>query len=158
MAYRAFSDDPDVSMNSIAKFAGVGPGTLYRNFPTRESLILALYQHEVQAVVDSVPKVLAERRPLDALRVWFLRLAEYVRLKHGLGEALHTAAAQDVVNDTYGPVTAAVGQLLNAAEQTGQVRPGFDPADVLLLMGFLLARRTQRVRPPPSRAHPRPRH
>ncbi|MCU1491456.1 MAG: TetR family transcriptional regulator [Acidimicrobiaceae bacterium] len=137
VAYRAFSDDPDVSLNMIAKLAGVGPGTLYRNFPTRESLILALYRHEVQAVVDSVPSVLAEHEPLDALRVWFLRLAEYVRLKHGLGEALHTAAAQDVINETYAPVTAAVGQLLNAAEQAGQVRPGLDPADILLLMGFL---------------------
>lgn len=137
VAYEALSDDPDVSLNTIAKLAGVGPGTLYRHFPTREDLILALYQHEVQAVVDSVPQVLAEREPLDALRVWFLRLAEYVRLKHGLGEALHTVTAQNVINDTYAPVTAAVGQLLIAAEQAGQVRSGLDPADVLLLMGFL---------------------
>jgi AcrR family transcriptional regulator len=137
VAYGAFSDDPDVSLNTIAKRAGVGPGTLYRHFPTREDLILALYQHEVQAVVDSVPRLLAEREPLDALRVWFLRLAEYVRLKHGLGEALHSAAAQNAINDTYAPVTAAIGHLLDAAEQAGQVRPGLDPADVLLLMGFL---------------------
>lgn len=137
VAYRAFSHDPDVSLNTIAKLAGVGPGTLYRNFPTREDLILALYQHEVQAVVNSVPRVLAEHEPLEALRVWFLQLAEYVRLKHGLGEALHTAAAQNVINATCAPVTAAIGQLLNAAEQAGRVRPGVDPADVLLLMGFL---------------------
>jgi hypothetical protein len=81
-------------------------------------------------------RVLAEHEPLDALRVWFLRLADHVRLKHGLGEALHTVAAQDVINETYAPVTAAVGQLLDAAEQAGQVRPGLDPADVLV-MGFL---------------------
>jgi AcrR family transcriptional regulator len=137
VAYPAFRDDPQVSLNTIAKLADVGPGTLYRHFPTREDLILALYQHEVQAVVDSVPQVVAERDPLDALRVWFLTLAEYVRLKHGLGEALHSAAAQNVINDTYAPVTAAVGQLLHAAEQAGQVRSGLDPADVLLLMGFL---------------------
>jgi AcrR family transcriptional regulator len=137
VAYGAFTDDPDVSLNTIAKLAGVGPGTLYRHFPTREDLILALYQHEVQAVVESVPEVLAEREPLDALRVWFLRLAEYVRLKHGLGEALHSVAAQNMINDTYAPVTAAVGHLLNSAEQSGQVRSGLDPADVLLLMGFL---------------------
>ena len=137
MAYTAFKDDPDVSLNTIAKVAGVGPGTLYRHFPTREDLILALYQHEVQAVVDSVPDLLAEHQPIDALRVWFLRLAEYVRLKHGLGEALRTAAAQDVINECTAPVTSAVGQLLDAAEQAGQVRPGLDPSDVLLLMGFL---------------------
>jgi AcrR family transcriptional regulator len=137
VAHRAFSDDADVSLNTIAKLAGIGPGTLYRHFPTREDLILALYQHDVQVLVDSVPQVLAEQEPLYALRVWFLRLAQYVRLKHGLGEALYTAAAQNVINDTYAPVTAAVGQLLDAAEQAGQVRPGLDPADVLLLMGFL---------------------
>jgi AcrR family transcriptional regulator len=137
VAYAAFRDDPNASLNTIAKLAGVGPGTLYRHFPTREDLILALYQQEVQAVVDSVPQVLAGREPLDGLRVWFLRLAEYVRLKHGLGEALHTAAAQNVINETYAPVTAAVGRLLTAAEQAGQARSGLDPADVLLLMGFL---------------------
>jgi AcrR family transcriptional regulator len=137
VAYGAFVDDPGVSLNTIAKLAGVGPGTLYRHFPTRENLILALYQREVQAVVDSVPELLAEREPLDALRVWFLRLAHYVRLKHGLGEALHSAAAQNVINDTYAPVTAAIDQLLKAAEQAGQLRSGLDPADVLLLMGFL---------------------
>jgi AcrR family transcriptional regulator len=137
VAYAAFSDDPDVSLNTIAKLAGVGPGTLYRHFPTREDLILALYQHEVQAVVDSVPQVLVEREPLDALRVWFLRLAEYVRLKHGLGEALYTAAAQNVIGETCTAVNAAIAQLLDAAEQAGQVRTDLDPSDVLLLMGFL---------------------
>jgi hypothetical protein len=80
---------------------------------------------------------LAEREPLDALRVWFPRLAEYVRLKHGLGEALHTAATQNVINETYARVAAAVGQLLKAAEQAGRVRSGLDPTDVLVLMGFL---------------------
>jgi AcrR family transcriptional regulator len=117
--------------------AGPAPKLAAGHFPTREDLILALYQHEVQAVVDSVPEVLAEQEPLEVLRAWFLQLAEYVRLKHGLGEALHTAVAQNVINDTYAPVTAAVAQLLNAAEQAGQVRSGLDPADILLLMGFL---------------------
>jgi AcrR family transcriptional regulator len=137
VAYPAFSADPDVSLNTIAKLAGVGPGTLYRHFPTRDNLILALYRQEVQSLVDAVPDTLAAHDPLDALRVWFLRLADYVRIKHGLGEALHTAAAQDAINETYAPVTAAVGQLLAAAERAGQVRPGLDPGDVLLMMGFL---------------------
>jgi Transcriptional regulator SbtR-like, C-terminal domain len=58
-------------------------------------------------------------------------------VKHGLGEALHSAAVQDVVNQTYAPVTAAVAQLLAACEAAGVIRHGLDPADVLLLMGFL---------------------
>jgi AcrR family transcriptional regulator len=137
VAHRAFEQSGDASLNSIAKDAGVGAGTLYRHFPTREALILAVYQHEVQRLVDSVPDVLATHTPLDALRIWFERLASYVRVKHGLGEALHTAAAQQIVNDTYAPVTAAVGQLLAACEAAGAVRTGLDPADVLLVMGFL---------------------
>lgn len=136
-AHDAFDESDDASMNSIAKRAGVGAGTLYRHFPTREALILAVYRHDVQALVDSVTGVLAEHEPLDAFRAWFERLAGYVRIKHGLGEALHSAAAQDVVNETYAPVTAAVGELLAACEAAGVMRPGLDPADVLLLMGFL---------------------
>ena len=82
-------------------------------------------------------KILAENPPLDAFRIWFARLAEYVRLKHGLGEALHTAGVQDVVNETYAPVTAAVRALVEACQRDGSMRPGLDPADVLLLMGFM---------------------
>lgn len=136
-AHDAFAESDDASLNSIAHRAGVGAGTLYRHFPSREALILAVYQHDVQLLVDSVTDVLAGHEPLDAFRVWFERLAGYVRVKHGLGEALHSAAAQDVVNQTYAPVTAAVGQLLEACEAAGVMRRGLDPADVLLLMGFL---------------------
>lgn len=136
-AHHALQESADASLNSIAKRAGVGAGTLYRHFPTREALILAVYQHDVQQLVAAVPDLLAQHQPLEALRIWFERLADYIRVKHGLGEALHTAAAQKLVNDTYAPVTAAVAELLAACETTGAVRPGLDPADVLLLMGFL---------------------
>ncbi|HEY0259874.1 MAG TPA: TetR/AcrR family transcriptional regulator [Lacisediminihabitans sp.] len=137
IAHDAFAEDGSTSLNVIAKRAGVGAGTLYRHFPTREALILAVYQHDVQRLVDAVPTVLAEHPPLDAFRSWFETLADYVRLKHGLGEALHTAAVQDVVNETYAPVTAAVGLLLRACEGEGSIRAGIDPGDVLLLMGFM---------------------
>src|SRR4030088_3165420 len=137
VAYKAFADDPDVSLNTIGKLAGVGAGTLYRHFPTREDLILAVYRQEVQSLVEAVHDILDEHPPLEALRVWFLRLAAFVRVKHGLGEALQTAAAQDVVNETYAPIIEAIRVLLQACENAGDVRPGLDPADVLLLMGFL---------------------
>lgn len=137
VAHDAFAESGDASLNSIAKRAGVGIGTVYRHFPTREALILAVYRHDVQRLVESVPALLAEHPPLDALRMWFERLAGYVKIKHGLGDALHAATAQDIVSETYGPVTAAIGELLRACEAAGSVRPGLDPGDVLLLMGFL---------------------
>jgi hypothetical protein len=74
---------------------------------------------------------------LDAFRRWFRTLADYVRVKHGLGEALYSAAVQDAINKTYGPVVAAVAQLVDACIADGSMRPGLDPGDVLLLMGFL---------------------
>jgi AcrR family transcriptional regulator len=127
-AHDAFAESDVASLNSIAKRAGVGPGTLYRHFPTREALILAVYRHDVQLLVDSVTGVLARHEPLEAFRVWFERLASYVRIKHGLGEALTSAAAQKVVNETYEPMTKAVRVMIDAREA----------AEVLLLlMGFL---------------------
>jgi AcrR family transcriptional regulator len=137
VAYAAFADDPRVSLNTIAKLAGVGAATLYRHFPTREDLILVVYRQEVRSLVAAVDDIVHEYPPVEALRVWFLRLADFVRVKHGLGDALQTAAAQDAVNETYAPVTEAIGVLLRACENAGDVRPGLDPGDVLLLMGFL---------------------
>jgi len=136
-AHEAFAESGDASLNSIAKRAGVGAGTLYRHFPTREALILAVYRHDVQRLAESVPALLTEHPPLRALRLWFERLAEYVKIKHGLGDALNAATAQDIVSETYGSVTGAIGELLKAGEDAGSVRPGLDPGDVLLLMGFL---------------------
>jgi len=136
-AHHALAESGDASLNSIAKKAGVGAGTLYRHFPTREALILAVYRHDVQHLVESVPALLATHPPLRALRLWFERLAEYVKIKHGLGDALSAATAHDIVSETYEPVTGAIGELLQACEDAGSTRPGLDPGDILLLMGFL---------------------
>jgi|HubBroStandDraft_1064217.scaffolds.fasta_scaffold42492_2 AcrR family transcriptional regulator len=136
-AHELLAESADVSMNEIAKRAGVGAGTLYRHFPAREDLILAVYQHDVRKLVDSVGEVLASHPALEAFTAWFETLAAYIRVKHGLGEALHNAAIQDAINETYAPVVAAVTKLLDACVADNSVRPGLDPADVLLLMGYL---------------------
>src|SRR6201987_2802457 len=137
VAHDLLAASPTASMNEIAKRAGVGAGTLYRHFPTREDLILAVYRHDIGKLVDSVDEVLARYPPLQAFTTWFETLAAYVRVKHGLGDALHNAAVHDAINETYAPVEAAVGRLLDACVADGTVRAGLDPADVLLLMGFL---------------------
>ncbi|MEU7863691.1 TetR/AcrR family transcriptional regulator [Nonomuraea sp. NPDC049141] len=137
VAHEVLSESPDASLNSIAKRAGVGPGTLYRHFPTREALLLDVHQHGIDQLTDAVTQTLATQPPLDALRSWFTTLTSYVRIKHGLGEALHSAAAKDVISASWPPVTAAVQQLLDACVAAGQVRPGIDPVDVIMLLSSL---------------------
>ncbi|MFI6345926.1 TetR/AcrR family transcriptional regulator [Streptomyces sp. NPDC050560] len=136
-AHDALAESPDASLNSIAKRAGVGAGTLYRHFPTRETLLLEVHRHYMERLVASVPDLLAAHPPLDALRLWFTTLATSGRIKHGLGEALHSAAAQEAVSAAWPPVTAAVARLLQACEAAGEVRPGIDPVDVVLLLSCL---------------------
>ena len=137
VARGALAISSDVSLNSIAKRAGVGPGTLYQYFPTRETLVLAVYRHNVQQLVDSAAVLLKEHSPLDALRLWFDRLAYYGRIKHSAADVLHSATSDGLAGETFGPITRALTLLLRAGEEAGCIRPGLDPDDVLLLMGFL---------------------
>jgi AcrR family transcriptional regulator len=137
VAAAAFLRDPETSLNAIAKSAGVGAGTLYRHFPTREDLLLAVYKEDIDGLEASVRRTLDEQAPLDAFRDWARRLAASVRVKHGLGEALSTPTAQALIDSTYGPVTSAIRQLLDAAAAHGDARPGIDASDVLLLLSAL---------------------
>ena len=137
IARDALAASPDASLNSIAKAAGVGPGTLYRHFPSREALVLALYRHEIQQLVDLAPALVAQHPPLIALRLWFERLAHYGRIKHGLAHVLHAAMNEGVLRETYGPMVGAIDLLLRACEASSSIPKGIDAEDVLLLMGFL---------------------
>ncbi len=138
VALAALTASGDASLNSIAKRAGVGAGTLYRHFPNREALVLAVYRYEVQQVADAAPRLLATRPPLVALREWMDHLAHYGITKAGLADALSAATSHDsLAAETYGPVLTALTMLLRANEQAGTIRPGIDPEDVLLMMAFL---------------------
>jgi AcrR family transcriptional regulator len=137
VARRALAISGDTSLNQIAQQANVGPGTLYRHFPTREALVLAVYRLDVDRLVGSVDGLLAAMSPLDALRTWTTELVGYIRIKHGLGDALSPSAQQSVTEETYGPVIAAITRLLDAGKQDGSIRDDADAADVLLLMGAL---------------------
>ena len=136
-ARQALAEDGAASMNQIAQRAAVGPGTLYRNFPTREALVLAVYQLEVDQLTASVPALLAELPPLDALRRWTTDLVGAMRRKHGLGDALSPGAHRAVTEQTYGPVIAAITQLLDAGQRDGSIRADADPGDFLQLTGAL---------------------
>lgn len=137
VAFSAFAEDPQVSLNAIAKLAGVGPGTLYRHFPTREALLLAVYQEEIDSLGALVDRLLDQESPLEAFRTWARKLAELVRVKHGLGEALESPTAKAVIDATYEPVTGAIRRLLNAAQAAGDIRGDVDAGDVLLLLSAL---------------------
>ncbi len=138
-AVEAFTVSGTASLNSIAKKAGVGIGTLYRHFPTREALVLEVYRHEVQQLVDAAPALLATKPPLAALREWLDRAAQYGMTKAGLADALSTVITshEALAAEAVGLVRGALALLLHANEQAGVIRAGLDPDDVLLLMGFL---------------------
>ncbi len=139
VAVEAFTESSTASLNSIAKKAGVGIGTLYRHFPTREALVLEVYRHEVQQLVDAAPVLLATMPPLDALRAWLDRAAHYGMTKAGLADAFSTVTTshEGLAAETYGLVLGALSLLLHANEQAGTIRAGLAPADVLVLMSFL---------------------
>jgi AcrR family transcriptional regulator len=137
VARDAFARDPQASMNSIASLAGVGPGTLYRHFPSREALILGVYRHEIEVLVTLAPKLTARHPPMKAFRLWCDRLASYGRVKHGLTDVLHSAVADPVHAEVYAPMAGAVGHLVQTCEEAGAFRRGIDAEDLLLLLGFL---------------------
>lgn len=137
VARDALAADPQAALSAIARSAGVGQGTLYRHFPSREALLLGVYRKEIDAIVALAPMLLAERPALAALRLWCDRLADFGRVKHGVADLLHAAMSDQDVRETYWPMVGAVRQLLAACEQAGQVRGGIDAEDVLVLLSVL---------------------
>ena len=87
-AVRAFSEQgADVTLDAIAKAAGVGIGTLYRHFPTREALVEAAYRNELARLCDSAPALAAGAPADEALRTWMDRFVDYVATKRGMADA-----------------------------------------------------------------------
>ena len=136
-AREAFAESPEASLNRVAKIAGVGPGTLYRHFPTREDLVLAVYRDELEQLVALAPALLAAHPPLAALRLWFARLAAGGQMKSGVAAIVHSESGEGIAREAYGPVVGAIRQLVVACADEGSLRSDLDPDDVLLLLGFL---------------------
>lgn len=82
---------PNASLSAIAKKAGVGQGTFYRNFPNRGALVLEIYRYEMQQVADTAAQLLKTREPDVALREWMDRLARFAMTKAGLADAIRLA-------------------------------------------------------------------
>lgn len=143
VAVQAFSQDgPEVTLESIARTAGVGIGTLYRHFPTREALVEAAYRNELARLCDAVPDLLATLPPDRAVRVWMDRFVDYMTTKRGMADALRLVVASggNPFAQSRDRMLGAVGTLLAAAADAGTIRGDVDPADVLTgLSGVSLA-------------------
>ena len=123
------------SLNAVAKEAGVGIGTLYRHFPTREALLVELYRNERDQLVASADELLATTAPEEALRAWCEKLTDQGRRKVGFGDALAQLASHDqLVAESYKPIIGALTRLLAANEKARTVRSGVQPDDVLLIL------------------------
>lgn len=127
----------NASLTAIARRAGVGIGTLYRHFPTREALVMELYRHDLQHLIDLAPQLRDTQTPLTALRMWFDEVARYGRLKFGVAEVIHAATGNGQEDEFYGPFVQAIGTLLDAGAAEGTLKAGVDPEDVLLQLSVL---------------------
>jgi AcrR family transcriptional regulator len=127
----------DLRLNEVAKRAGVGQGTLYRHFPTREDLLAEVYRHDVDGLVAAAPALLAEHRPLEALTLWFRRVADYARVKRGVFSAVTSGVQRGLSGHSLGPIGDALQTLLAAGKADGTIRSDVDVRDVILLIGFL---------------------
>lgn len=130
----------DVTLDQIARAAGVGIGTLYRGFPTRESLVEAVYRDGLDEVCAAADQLLAELPPAEALRAWMDRYAVFVGTKRGMAESLRAMRESGVLpaDSTVARIHAAIGRLLDAGVADGTLREGIRPDDVATtLIGIL---------------------
>jgi AcrR family transcriptional regulator len=123
----------DASLEAVAKRAGVGIGTLYRHFPTREALFEAVYRREVQQLSELAEQLKTEAAPVEALRRWLRANVEFVATKKGMSAALALAvkAPSELTTFSFDRLTQAVGALLERAVAAGEIRSDIGPEDLL---------------------------
>ena len=123
---------PEASLEAVARHAGVGIGTLYRHFPTRETLFEAVYRREVEHLADLAEQLKAEASPADALRRWLRSLVEFIATKKGMAAALALATHKPTELNAYSftRLTTSVAGLLDRAVAAGEIRADVTPADI----------------------------
>jgi AcrR family transcriptional regulator len=128
----------DVSLEAVAARAGVGIGTLYRNFPNRDSLVEAAYRTEVAHLCDAASELLESNPPDVALAEWMDRFVTYAAAKRGMAGALKAVNAKtDLYSQTRTQITGAIGGLLDSGVEAGSLRSDVEPEDVLRAMGCI---------------------
>jgi AcrR family transcriptional regulator len=123
----------DASLEAVAKRAGVGIGTLYRHFPTREDLFEAVYRREVEQLSELAEQLKNAKDPVDALRRWLRSNVEFVATKKGMSAALALTfqSSSELAAFSMDRLTRAIGSLLDRAVAAGQMRGDISPEDLL---------------------------
>jgi AcrR family transcriptional regulator len=123
----------NASLDDIAKDAGVGPGTLYRHFPTRDALIEAVYRTEVEKLAAAERKFAETMAPIDALRAWMLLFVDYIAAKHIIAPALNTfvGGASKLYESSRAQIQGAINALVKRSIKSGDIRQDIEPFDLL---------------------------
>jgi AcrR family transcriptional regulator len=123
----------NASLDDIAKQVGVGPGTLYRHFPTREDLLQAVYRTELEKLAAAEQKFSQTMAPVEALRAWLLLFVDTIAAKQLIAPALNTLLGdpKKVFESSYARMHQAIRALVNRAVESGDVRSDLDPNDLL---------------------------
>jgi AcrR family transcriptional regulator len=124
----------DVSLEEIARRAGVGIGTLYRHFPTREAVVEAVYRREVEQLAEAVPQLLQTSPAGAALHKWMHLFVDFIATKRIIAPSLATAAARTSTPTSVELITRAISTLVKRAIASGDVRKDIDPSDLLRAM------------------------
>jgi len=121
------------SLDDIAKQAGVGPGTLYRHFPTRDALIEAVYRAEVEKLAAAAPNFAEVLPPLEALRAWMRLFVDHIADKQIIAPALNTLVGgpSKLYEGSRGQIGGAIDALVKRAIKSGEIRKDLDPFDLL---------------------------
>jgi AcrR family transcriptional regulator len=123
----------DTSLEAIAKAAGVGIGTLYRHFPTRDALIESVYRNETQQLADAAPRFAETLPPVEALRAWLRLFVDHIATKQVMSPALASMVCgpSELYAESGAMVKAAIGLLVDRAVASGAIRLDIDPLDLL---------------------------
>ena len=138
VAARSFArDGADASLKAIAAEAGVGIGTLYRRFPTREDLIEATYRSQTTGLCESAARLLEKHAPVPALQEWMEKFVDYMLTKQGMSDALPAilATREGLRLHSREALGQAVEMLLKAGVSAGALRSDVAAADVLMALG-----------------------
>lgn len=124
---------PQASLEAVARKAGLGIGTLYRHFPTREDLFEAVYRHEVDLLGELADQLALNNEPVEALKKWLQANVRLVATKKGMMEALQlaTVGSSELKVYSYDRMINAIGLLLDRAVKAGEVRDDVPPEDLL---------------------------